>query len=164
MNDFLPSLLLVICGIVALVALVIAYLWYFVFGRSMRAILMTGLSLLMNRDSEIDLDADVELEKRPEQAKEEIAHEVEALDFEGSITTHDQYVPQVDTEDSGNFGAQAVDVQPEKQDFVSSSFTSGRFRRVKQIFTRPFLKMRINSQSDIPAKNIIRGADSTDSE
>lgn len=159
MDNFLPSLLLVICGIGAIIILALTYLWYFVFGRSLRAIFMAGLSIMTNRDSTIDLDADVELEKRPEQAKEEIIQEVEALDFQGSITTHSPYVPQVDGEDSDNFGAQAVQTQLKTQDFVSSSFGGGRFRRVKQVFTRPFLKMRVNQQSDVPAQNVKRGTD-----
>ena len=157
--DFLSSLLLVLCGIGAIILLVATYLWYFVFGRSLRAVLMAGLSIMMNRDSTIDMDADVEIVKRPEQVKEEMPQEIEALDFRGAITTYDPYVPQVDAEDLDNFGAQVADAQPKKQDFVSSSFTKGRFRRVTQIFTRPFLKMRIRPRSNAPAKNVNHTAD-----
>jgi hypothetical protein len=164
MDNILPSLLLVGCGFGAIIILALTYLWYFVFGRSLRGILMAGLSIMMNRDSTIDLDADVELEKRPEQAKEEMTQEVEALDFQGSITTHNPYIPQVDGEDSDNFGAQAVETQLNTQDFVSSSFGGGRFRRVGQVFTRPFLKVRIKPRSDAPTKNVKRGADSTNIE
>tara|TARA_R110000744_G_scaffold299980_1_gene409272 strand:- start:58 stop:555 length:498 start_codon:yes stop_codon:yes gene_type:complete len=160
MEEFLPNLLLVLCGIVAVIALVIAYVWYFIFGRSLRAILMAGLSIMMNRDSTIDLDADVVVEKRPEQAKKEITQEVDALDFQGSLTSHDKYIPQIDADESLNFGAQTADAQPQKQDFVSTSFGTGRFHRVTEIFSRPFLKMRINPKSDdVPAQNIKHGTD-----
>lgn len=157
MEEFLPSLLLVLCGIVAIIGLIVTYVWYFVFGRSLRAVLMAGLSIMMNRDSTVDLDADVVLEKRPEQAKKEITQEVEALNFQDSLSTHDKYVPQIETDESHNFGAHAVEAQPNTQDFVSSSFGTGRFRRVTEIFTRPFLKMRINPKSDVPAQNVKHG-------
>jgi hypothetical protein len=165
MENFLPSLLLVLCGIVAVIALIVTYLWYFIFGKSLRAVLMAGLSILMNQDSTIDLDADVVLDKRPEQAKEEIEQEVNALDFQESLTTHDKYIPQMKTQDSLDFSAQAIDIQPETQDLVSSSFTStGRFRRVQEIFSRPFLKMRIKPKSNVPAQNVKRKADPSDNE
>ncbi len=111
MDEFLPSLLLVLCGIVAVIGLVVTYVWYFIFGRSLRAVLMAGLSIMMNRDSTIDLDADVVLEKRPEQAKKEITQEVDALDFQGSLTTHNKYVPQMEADEPLSFGAQAVEAQ-----------------------------------------------------
>ncbi len=161
MDEFLPSLLLVLCGIVAVIGLVVTYVWYFVFGRSLRAVLMAGLSIMMNRDSTIDLDADVVLDKRPEQAKKEITQEVDALNFQESLTTHDKYVPQMEADESLNFGAQAVEAQSKTQEFVSSSFGTGRFRRMTEIFTRPFLKMRINPKSDVPAQNVKHGTDSS---
>jgi|GEM_PF-1886632 len=164
MADFLPSLLLVLCGIVAVIALVIAYLWYFIFGRSLRAVLMAGLSIMLNRDSTIDLNADVVLEKRPEQVKKEMTQEAEALDFKGSLTSYDKYIPQMEVEESLDFSAQTVDAQPKAQEFVSSSFTTGRFRRVQEIFARPFLKMRIDPQSDVPAQNVKRKANPSDNE
>ena len=164
MDGILPNLLLVLCGLLAVIGLVLTYLWYFVFGRSLRAILMAGLSMMMNQDSTIDLDAEVVVEKRPEQVKEEMSQEIEALDFEESITTHDQYIPKIATDDALNFSAQTLDTQPKTQEFVSSSFKSGRFRRVKQIFTRPFLKTRINPQSTAPAQNVKRKADSSNTE
>lgn len=165
MADFLPNLLLVLCGIVAVIALVVAYLWYFIFGRSLRAVLMAGLGIMLNRDSTIDLNADVVLDKRPEQAKKEMTQEAKALDFQGSLTTNDKYIPQMEVEEELDFTSQAVDIQSNKQDFVSSSFTAtDRFRRVQEIFIRPFLQMRINPQSDVPAQNVKRKADPSDNE
>jgi hypothetical protein len=164
MNDFVRSLLLVLCGIGALVALVLTYLWYFVFGRSLRRVLMAGLGIMLNRDSRIDLNADVVLEKRPEQVKKEMAQEAAALDFQGEVTAHDQYIPQVAVDGSASFSAQTVDSKAETNTFVSSSFVGGRFRRVAETFVRPFLKMRINPQSDIPAQNVKRKPDSSDVE
>ena len=166
MQDFLPNLLLVLCGIGAVIALIIAYMWYFVFGRSLRGILMAGLSIMLNRDSTIDLNADVVLKKRPEQAKKEMTQEVEALDFQGSLSSHDKYIPQIESDDELDFSAQTVDAQSKPQGFVSSSFTSiGRFRRVQEVFSRPFLRMRITSQSDdVPSQNVKLKADPSDNE
>ena len=164
MDDFLRSLLLVLCGLVALIALAVTYLWYFVFGKSLRAVLMAGLSIMMNRDSKIDIDDDPKLAKRPKDAKGEITQEVEALDFTTSITTHDEYIPQMKTSDTDSFGAQSVDQRRQTQELVSSSFEEGRFRRITDVLSRPFLKMRMMMQSDIPAENVKRGGDSSNIE
>ena len=164
MDDILRNLLLVLCGLAALVALLVTYLWYFVFGRSLRAVVMAGLSIMMNRDSTIDLDADVVLERRPEQVKKEMTQEVESLDFHGNVTAHDKYVPQITDDESDNFGAQTAESQPPSNNFVSSSFEGGRFRRVTQAFTRPFLRMRINAQGRVGAQNVKQKPDPSDIE
>jgi len=161
MDEFLRNFLLVLCGIGAVALLVVAYLWYFVFGKSLRAVLMAGLSILMNRDSTIDLDADVEIKKRPEEAKKEMTQEIAALDFNDEVASHSPYVQQA-TIDEG-FGAQAVEAD-NKQELVSSSFGTGRFRRVLKSVMRPFLRLRMQSDSDTPARNIQQGHDANNSE
>lgn len=162
MDDFLRSLLLVLCGLSALVLLVIAYLWYFVFGKSLRGVLMAGLSILMNRDSTIDINADVEITKRPEDAKKEMTQEIQALDFNSQVASQSQRVPQAHDEE--DFGAQAVDVSSSKHELVISSFAPKRFRRVIDRMARPFLRDRIQPQSDVPAKNVQVGQDSEESQ
>lgn len=155
MDDFLRSLLLVFCGLGALVLLIVTYLWYFVFGRSIRGVLMAGLSILLNRDSRIDINADVVVEKRPSDAKKEIPQEVASLDFGDEVASSSQYVPQVEVDD---FSAYASDAPPAKQDLVVSAFGEGRFRRISNAVSRPFLKRRIPQiQDDMEAQNVQTG-------
>jgi len=159
MDDFLRNFLLAICGIGAVVLLIVAYLWYFVFGKSLRAVLMAGLSIMMNRDSTIDMNADVEITKRPEDAKQEMTQEIEALDFDSQVASNSQFVPQA-VSDEG-FSAQVIDVD-NKNELVSSSFGTGRFRRIVSTVVRPFLRSRVESTSDVRAKNLQRGTQSDD--
>lgn len=161
MDEFVRILLLAVCGIGAIIFLIVTYLWYFVFGRSLRGILMAGLGVLMNRDMRIDLDDDPELTKRPQNVRQEMPHEIDALDFQSSLSTNDQYVPQAHDDEDG-FGAQAIDAKPLKQDLVSSSFEEGRFRRLTKALSRPFLRMRMSPQSDVPAKNLKQQNDAVD--
>ncbi len=162
MDDFLRNFLLAICGVGALVLLVVTYLWYFVFGRSLRAVLMAGLSILMNRDSTIDINADVELTKRPEDVKNEMTQEVEALNFHGEVAEQGKFVPNAQLDEG--FGAQAVDIGSDKHELVSSSFASSRFRRVARRVMRPFLRDRISAQDDVNAKNVPFSQDINDSQ
>lgn len=159
MDEFLRSLLLVLCGLVAVIALVIAYLWYFIFGKSLRGVLMAGLSIMLNRDSKLDLDDDPQLVKRPQDVKSEMQHEVGSLDFESRISDSDEYIPQTHVEDSDGFSAQRVEPAKLTEELVSSSFEDGRFRRIAKAFSRPFLRMRLNTTSDLPAENVRRGTD-----
>jgi len=163
MDDFLRNLLLVFCGIGAIVLLIVTYLWYFVFAKSLRAVLMAGLSIMMNRDSKIDLDDDPKLVKRPEHAKKEMTQEVEAISFDASVNVQSEYVPQMAHEADG-FGAQAAESSSKKNSLVSSSFEGGRFRRITKVLSRPFLNMRLNSVGDVVAENLKQGTDSSNTE
>lgn len=159
MDDFVRSLLLVLCGLGAFVALVVTYLWYFVFGKSLRAVLMAGLSIMMNRDSRVKLDDDPKLVKRPVDVKKEMPQETAALDFQSSLTSQDQYIPQV--KDMDSFGAQAVEPHRQTQELVSSSFEEGRFKRITNVLSRAFLRQRLPLDNGVSAENIHRSADST---
>lgn len=160
MDEFLRNLLLVLCGLGALVLLVVAYLWYFVFGRKLRGVLMAGLSILLNRDSTIDLNADVVLEKRPEDVKNEMSQEVESLDFGSEIAESSQFVPKVEEND---FSAFAVDSPMTQHELISSSFGEGRIRRMVNAVSRPFLRLRMQQPSKkAKAQNVQIGTDAKD--
>lgn len=164
MDDFLRSFLLVLCGIGAVILLVITYLWYFVFAKSLRAVLMAGLSILMNRDSKIDLDDDPQVVKRPKDVKNEMPAETKSMDFHTTIENQDDYVPQSRIIDGDVFGAQTAGSQSKLNELVSSSFEGGRFRRMKELISRPFLRARMTVQEEVSAENIRRGMDSSDTD
>ena len=161
MNDFVRSLLLVLCGLSAFIALVVAYLWYFVFGKSLRRVLMAGLGIMLNRDSRIDIDDDPKLVKRPADVKKEMPQETAALDFQSSVNSQDEYIPRIEGDDVDTFGAQAVESNRQTQELVISSFEGGRFKRITDVLSRAFLRQRLPLASDAAAENIKNGADST---
>lgn len=160
MDDIVRILPLVLCGLVAIVTLIIAYLWYFVFGKSLRGVLMAGLGILLNRDSTIDINDDPKLIKRPTDVKKEMPEEMNALDFESSMTSNDQYIPQVRDDD---FGAQSAESKRQRQELVSSSFADGRFKRITEAISRTFLRQRWVSRNsdDVVAENVRPGNDSS---
>lgn len=164
MDETLRNLLLVLCGFGALGILGIMYIWYFVFGRSLQAVLMAGLSILMNRDMHVDLNAPLDIKKRPEQAKSEIKARASSMDFDSAVTSKDKYVPYIAGDEPENeFSAQAVEVKPNPL-IISTTAEKNRFRRLSEIVTHPFLGHRWNPQNNSRNENVNLGSDSSDSE
>jgi len=68
----------VLCGVVFIIG---AILWYLVLGRSMRALVMTTLAILLNRDQTVDPDAPIEVPENRETAGDKLINSVEERDF-----------------------------------------------------------------------------------
>lgn len=163
-ENLVRNLLLVFCGLGAFILLIILYIWNFIFGRNLRAVLMAGLGILLNRDMTVDIDAPLDIKKRPKEVKAEMKSERQSLDFDGAMSVSDKYVPYIPG-DEEEFGAQMVEGTVHKSDeFVQSSFEGGRFRKVANAILRPFQTMRLQPRSQERARNVNQGTDSNDSE
>lgn len=90
MNNEVASIFLVLCGIGVFAIL---YAWYFVFGRSSKAVLLAVLGALLGRTDTVDPDAPIEVPPSDQTLRSALTERSRNMPFEPQSTVSAQGAP-----------------------------------------------------------------------